>query len=206
MRAHTQSPATKAELVRLKHELLVSREGLELLERKRDSMMAEGLALLKRAKVLRLHVTENWVRIEQAWRETQSHTSLDKLKHLASLLEPLPTIEDSVKRWMSVTMASYLYQSPVLTPLAGVAQVDIRPEQLRGSLAKLLPELVELMNLETNTRRLAIALKQCHRKVNALTEVVIPDLEREKKRIEQRLEEKDREAIFQVKLLKARLS
>ena len=61
------------------------------------------------------------------------------------------------------------------------------------------------MALETSIRRIAAALKQCHRQVNALNQVVIPELAEEKTRIEQRLEEKEREAIFQVKRLKARL-
>jgi vacuolar-type H+-ATPase subunit D/Vma8 len=60
------------------------------------------------------------------------------------------------------------------------------------------------MNTETNIRRISIALKRCQRQVNALTEVVIPELSQERIRVEQRLEEKEREAIFQVKLLKAR--
>ncbi len=210
MRARHQRPSTKAELLRLKHELQVSREGLELLEHKRDSLMAEGLGLLKRAKPARLELTQAWQRIQTEWHKAQQRLAVEKMKQLAMQLEPLPPIggtanEAETRRWMSVEIAAYFCTPPKPEPLGSITEVDICVEQVRGWTAQLLPALVELMNMETNIRRIAVALKQCHRKVNALTEVIIPELEQEKTRIEQNLEEKEREAIFQVKLLKARL-
>jgi len=205
MQARHNLPATKAELVRLRQEIAVSQEGLELLEHKRDILMGEGLQLLKTAKQLRLQVTQRWGHIEKNWQDAVEHQNPASLKKLAEGLPVMPPLEGGMQRWMSVKMANFSCKVPRLGLLGAVSELDLRPEQVRGALAQLLPELVELMNTETNIRRIAIALKQCHRQVNALTQVVIPELEQEKVRIEQRLEEKEREAIFQVKLLKARM-
>ncbi len=205
MRTTGMRAATKAELVLIRGELRVSREGLELLERKRDKLMAEGMNLLKQAGPLRLQVTREWERIQRDWQDTLEYQSYHRLKAFAESVQQPPPLTGQNHRWMSVKMADFNYPKPKLEPLGSVIEIDIRPEQVRGATNKLIPELIQLMNLETSIRRIAVALKQCHRQVNALSQVIIPELVAEKSRIEQRLEEKEREAIFQVKLLKARL-
>ncbi|GGK56463.1 V-type ATP synthase subunit D [Amphritea balenae] len=198
-------PATKAELVSLKIELRVAQDGLDLLERKRDMLMAEGLKQLRQAKTLRQEVTKAWAVIHNNWQDTLEHESPHTLKRLAEAVEHSALPGDSNRRWMSVELAELSLEKQPLRLLGSISQVGIRPEQMRGMLAELMPDLVTLMSLETNIRRIADSLKQCHRQVNALNQVVIPELAQEKSRIEQRLEEKEREAIFQVKRLKARL-
>lgn len=198
-------PATKAELVSIKTELKVAREGLDLLERKRDMLMAEGLKQLRQAKTLRLQITQVWAQIQDHWQDTLEHESIQTLKRLAEAVEQPAPLQDGSRHWMSVELAELSQPKPTLKLLGSVTQVGIRPEQVRGKLGELMPELVKLMTLETNVRRIAAALKQTHRQVNALNQVIIPELAREKNRIEQQLEEKEREAIFQIKRLKARL-
>ncbi|MCW8331553.1 V-type ATP synthase subunit D [Photobacterium sp. SDRW27] len=198
-------PATKAELVSIKTELKIAREGLDLLERKRDMLMAEGLKQLRQAKTLRQQVTQAWAVIQNHWQDTLEHESFQTLKRLADAVEQPAPLQDNSHRWMSVELAELSLAKPAPKLLGSITQVGIRPEQVRGKLGELMPELAKLMTLETNIRRIAAALKQTHRQVNALNQVIIPELTREKNRIEQQLEEKEREAIFQIKRLKARL-
>lgn len=198
-------PVTKAELVSLKTELKVAREGLDLLERKRDMLMAEGMKQLKQAKTLRQQVTHAWTEIQNHWQGTLEHESFQPLKLLADAVEQPAPLQVNNHRWMSVELTDLSLPKQRLKLLGSVTQVGIRPELVRGKLADLMPELAKLMALETNIRRITAALKQTHRQVNALNQVIIPELAREKIRIEQQLEEKEREAIFQVKRLKARL-
>jgi V/A-type H+-transporting ATPase subunit D len=204
MRTTGMRAATKAELVLIRRDLQVAREGVELLERKRDKLMAEGMKLLKQAAPLRLQLTREWERIQHDWKDTLEYQSYHRLKTFAGSVQQAPPLAGQEQRWMSVKLADFNYPKPRLEPLGSVIEIDIRPEQVRGATNKLIPELIQLMNLETSIRRIAAALKQCHRQVNALSQVITPELVSEKSRIEQRLEEKEREAIFQVKLLKAR--
>lgn len=197
--------SSKAELVRLKAELKTAREGLSLLERKRDTLMNEAMNRLRQAKALRLELTRQWQPLWQQWCDTLTRERSQNLQRLASRLEPPVPPRDASRHWMSVLLAELSQELPVLAPLGSVTQVGLRPEQVRGTLAALLPRMVELMALETSVRRIAQALKRCHRQVNALDRMIIPELVREQTRVEQRLEEKEREAIFQIKRLKARM-
>ncbi|MFQ5581162.1 MAG: V-type ATP synthase subunit D [Mariprofundaceae bacterium] len=199
-----QRPVTKAELVRIREELHLSQTGLELLERKRDSLMAEGLQLLRQAKTLREKVTKEWGALKGMWDDALQTERFERLKTLAADVVQMQELEGKSRHWMSVELADYRCETLSLGLLGAVSDCGIRPERVRGALARLLPELLQLMCKETNLRRIARALKQCQRQVNALEQLLIPELCNERTRIEQRLEEKDREAVFQNKRLKAR--
>ena len=196
--------ATKSELIRIRAELSLSSEGLTLLERKRDSLMAEGMKLLKDAKAMRLGLTKEWKAVEKHWDEALITDHPDRLQQLAGGVTPLQPLQGKNSNWMSVNISDFQGEEPRFNVLGAVSDCTVRPEKVRSRVARLLPQLAQLMCIETNLRRIAYALKQCQRQVNALEHLLIPELQSEKKRIEQSLEEKDREAIFQTKRLKAK--
>ena len=197
--------ATKAELVKLRGEMAVAIEGLELLENKRDLLMREGMHQLKQAAMLRHELTQVWTRVVEMWRDCLQNEDDRRLAELAQEVEPLKMLQGDEKHWMGVHIASYEATRPRLQLLGAIFDCGVRPELVRGQLVRLVPDLVRLMNLETNVRRLSSALKRCQRQVNALKNVIIPDLRMQQKNIEQRLEEKERESLFQIKRLKARM-
>ncbi|WP_207063884.1 V-type ATP synthase subunit D [Motiliproteus sp. SC1-56] len=204
MPGQNQRPSTKAELVRLKAELKVARDGVGLLERKRDLLMAEGIARLREARAQRRALTADWETLWMHWEAARKQAHSARLGQLAARVAPLNRVADHSHPWMSTRRAAFQLTPHELDLLGTPSEVGIAPEQVRGELKSLLPPLLELMALETNVRRIAVALKRCHRQVNALNRVVIPELSAQRRRVEQRLEEKEREAIFQVKRLKAR--
>ncbi len=204
MRSTRHRPATKAELVRTRRELRVTREARELLVRKRDQLMAAALVELRKARDVRADLTPRWERLLTQWAEARSAQSTPLLGALALEVPAYAPLQGQPRRWMAVQLPEFTAPESIPDPLGGLREVDLRVEQVRGALNRLLPDLIRLMNLETAVRRLTQALRQCHRQVNALDEVIIPELERERRRIEQRLEEKERESIYHIKMLKGR--
>jgi len=69
---------------------------------------------------------------------------------------------------------------------------------------ELLPTAAHLAEIEVSCRRLATELQKTRRKVNALENIFIPEHRDTIRFIEAALEEKDREALFQLKRLKDR--
>jgi len=198
-------PSTKAELVKIRHEFETASSGLELLERKRDALMMEGIRQLKQARELRQQITGEWGLLEAMWEKCLQAESRGQLLLLSEAVRQQQPLQGSERRWMSVSLAEYDCKRPVLELFGAVSDCGLQPERVRGRLATLLPTLVQLMNLETGVRRIALALKRCQRQVNALNNVIVPELNDQKRRIEQRLEEKERESLFLVKRLKARM-
>lgn len=67
-----------------------------------------------------------------------------------------------------------------------------------------LERILRLAETERAAWHLAIELKKTQRRVNALESIFIPQYEETIRYIESRLEEAERETIFQMKLLKSR--
>jgi V/A-type H+-transporting ATPase subunit D len=198
------APASKAEFLRLREQLALSRQARELLEQKRDRLMAKALEELRAAAPLRRDLSERWRTVLELWRECLEEEGLDRLARLAKEVPELPDLDGEERRYLGVMLSDYSLARPELQPLGAVFDCGLKPERVRGLLADLLPDLVRLMNYETNVRRLAAALRRVQRQVNALEQVLIPEMEGEIKYIEQALEEKEREALFQTRRLKER--
>jgi V/A-type H+-transporting ATPase subunit D len=64
---------------------------------------------------------------------------------------------------------------------------------------------VDLAEIETTLWRLATELKRVQRRFNALDNLLIPQHEETVKYIEHTLEEKEREILFQMKRVKAKM-
>ena len=76
--------------------------------------------------------------------------------------------------------------------------------EVRQRVQRLLPALVRLAEVEVSCRRLAAELQKTQRKVNALEHIFIPLYRDTIHFIDASLEEKEREALFHLKRLKAR--
>ena len=199
-----QRPVTKAELVRIRLEFRLAREGVALLEKKRDRLMAMGMQRLRQSRELRIQLAQKWGRLEAMWRDALAAESRDRLERLAAQVPTAGQVREERDSWMSVDLVELQLADEPPGPLGGIVDCDYRTERARGALYVLLPELMRLMSLETQVRRIAAVLKRCHRQVNALNNLILPELAREERRITDSLEERDREALFQVKRLKAR--
>jgi len=204
MTARRQRPVTKAELVRIRQELRLAREGVDLLEKKRDRLMAMGMQRLRQARSLREHLTHEWEQLEKVWKQALAVEPEDGLRALAEKSPVAPPLDVKGESWMSVDLSEYSYAAGPPALLGAVMDCDYRTERARGALYALMPDLIHLMSLETQVRRIAAVLKRCHHQVNALNNLIIPELAHEERRIMDSLEERDREALFQVKRLKAK--
>jgi V/A-type H+-transporting ATPase subunit D len=194
--------ASKAEFLRLREQLALSRQARELLEQKRDRLMEKALEELRASARLRRDLTERWRAVLELWWDCLEEEGAERLARLSKEVPELPDLDGAECRYLGVMLSACSLARPELPPLGAVFDCGLKPERVRGLLADLLPDLVRLMNHETNVRRLAGALRRVQRQVNALEQVLIPEMEGEAKYIEQAIEEKEREALFQTKRLK----
>jgi len=199
----SRRPATKAELVRVRVELSIARESLGLLENKRDVLIARGIELLRDSARLRRGLAERWAEIEKLWVECLGREGMERLRSLSAGQQPGFDLHGREKPWMSVRLTQLSLEQYRPAPLGALFDCGLLPDQVRGLLASLLPDLLGLMSVETNIRRIASALRRCQHQVNALDYVILPNLEKERLQIGRCLEEKEREALFQIKRMKA---
>jgi V/A-type H+-transporting ATPase subunit D len=199
--------ATKSNLLRLRADLVFLRAGRDLLEQKREFLADALLAMEREARALREQVetalAAAWDQLAEAHAD-HGAAGLDRLALAAAPLAPVTLHERSL---MGVVVP--LVQAPVdetgapagLRATAGISggAADATASALRG----LAPRLLELAELDASCLRIARELASTRRKLNALEVVHVPAHEETIRFLADQLEEREREALFQLKRVRA---
>ena len=185
---------TKGFLIRLRERTRLLRSGVDALKMKRDQLVKESQSLLPDLK-RRVDIEK---RLEEAYkilRLAYAAAGPDEMRKAALLTMPLLT-EMRVRSVIGVevpeiTMREFgLATSPSLNAVV-IAAAKKFSDAIR--------ELMPLVNSEAKFERLAAALADTMRKVNALEKIIIPDHEAAIKYIEEALEEDALEEFLRVK-------
>ena len=187
---------TRMELTNLKRKLATARRGHKLLKDKRDELMRRFMELVRENKALRR-------RVEQKIEQANAHMALARsvmgdAEIEAALMVPMQQMEVDITECnvMSVLIPKYE------TSLRSSDEADIFPygfaftsAELDGTvqyLSDILPELLELAQLEKSCQLLAAEIEKTRRRVNALEHVMIPQYEETIRYITMKLDENER--------------
>lgn len=202
-----QVPATRSELLARRARLELAMRGRVLLEEKRDQLMAE---FRKAADVVLAEVGQ-----------------LDEISAGARRALAMAESADGPERVQAAALAARreLQISARETTVAGVRIAEIDYEPLgRGRFARgygavdgsahldraaaeyeaVVEQLLRVAAYELRLRRLSEEIGTTNRRVNALATFVIPQLEAEVRLILARLEERERQEIYRLKMIKER--
>ncbi len=197
-------PPTRSSLLRVRQDLRFAREGYEILDRKREQLTAELIPLAHSAETIEQEV---WKLMEAAYSAlAQARLTMGQERVEWAALAVNKTVDVHLKYRGVMGVAIPVIEAsgePPETPYSlgeTSATLDAASESFRAVL-KRLPELAELV---TSVWRLAGELRKTQRRVNALQYIFIPEYEETVTFITGVLEEREREDVFRLKLLKTR--
>jgi V/A-type H+-transporting ATPase subunit D len=186
---------TRMELTRLKRRLVVAVRGHKLLKDKRDEMVRQFMLLIKRNRELRQEV-EAALSVALGGfvlaRVAMTEESFDE-----ALLFPVREVELTLSKQniMSVYVPKIAYtekkREQSFFPY-GLLTTSAELDSATDKLASVLPQMVELAELEKTCNMLADEIEKTRRRVNALEYVMIPQLEETIKYIKMKLDENER--------------
>lgn len=201
-------PATKSTLLRLRADLEFLEAGRELLDQKREFLSAALLTFARDASALRERLESELRGTADALAEAHAALGDEGLRRLALAAAPLQPPEVRERSLMGVAVP--LVQPPAEkeaaagSPLAAApGEAGAAAAQVARRLRRLAEPLGELAALESCCLRLAAEVARTRRKLNALEVVHIPNHRETIRFIADRLEEREREALFQLKRVKA---
>jgi V/A-type H+-transporting ATPase subunit D len=201
----TDLPATKSTLLRLREHFGFVKSGHELLDQKRQVLLEELIDMFRDAGQLRRDLEASLAALYATLRDALLAGGRAPLD--AETLAPTGTQELHVRErsimGVTVPLLDLQITEPPgpptapgwTTPAAAVARHQVR--EMLGALAR-------VAEIEVSCRRVATELLKTQRKVNALENIFIPEYRDTIRFIESSLEEKEREALFQLKRLKHR--
>ena len=193
-------------LNQLKGRLKTARRGHKLLKDKRDELMRQFMDVVRRNKELRTKVEKGLTDAFASQQVASSIMSPEMLEQ--ALLYPRQSVELDMtyKNIMSVNVPRYKFQTRNNDPSEiypyGFAQTSGELDDALEKLEKVFRDMLEQAEVEKTMQLLAEEIEKTRRRVNALEDVMIPELEGNIKYISMKLEEN--ENATKVRLLKVK--
>lgn len=196
---------TRMEMIRKRAQIKLAEQGRDLLREKMDALIQEFFRIMEsvsdsREKLERIadsayrslliaQAVDDPVTLKSASFATKRHIALDiRGKNVMGV--PVPIIE---RERFSLTVMDRGY-----SPIGVSGRIDEATEKFESEIDL----IIALAETETALRRLGEEIQMNRRRVNALEQVLIPELKRQAKYIKITIEEREREDLYRLKKVK----
>jgi V/A-type H+-transporting ATPase subunit D len=200
--AREQIAPTKSNLLKTKERLEIAKEGYDLLEQKREILVAELMRKVELVKILERDLDK---RVETAYPCLKRMLVVAGRERANALSEGITYRYETREK----QVASAGMKIPGLEVQIPAIDLKYSPEKSFAECDETVIEFFELLKIcaelaaiRTIVWRLAREVKRTQRRVNALEKMIIPAASETKIYIESVLEERERDSFFTGKLLK----
>lgn len=199
-----QTVPTKGNLLATKKSLELSRTGFELLDRKRNILIREMMALIDRANAIQGKIDQTY---EDAYAALQrANITLGICGELSQTVPLDDGLHVAYRSVMGVEIPM-VSLTPRDVPIPfGLNATNIMLDDAYSKFNEVKRLTAELAEVENSVYRLADAIKKTQKRANALKNIMIPRFEETVKFITDALEEKEREEFSRLKVIKKQKS
>ncbi|MDR0443039.1 MAG: V-type ATP synthase subunit D [Treponema sp.] len=193
---------TKSNLIRVKERLTVAKEGYDLLEQKREILVAELMRKVEQVKILERNLDARAAKAYPCLKRMLVVVGREKAQRLAQNVSYRFEMREKQIIAAGMKLPGLEIRIPEAelkySPVNSFAECD----ETVLEFFELLRICTELAAIRTIAWRLAREVRRTQRRVNALEKLVIPTANDTKTYIESELEERERDSFFTSKLLK----
>ncbi len=203
-----QVRATRAEFLAKKKQIILARQGRDLLQEKRNALLQEFMRtaeqVMRGSDELENNVGESAAALALA----EALDGPEAVRSAAFAARAQVTLEVTGVNIMGVPVPRIETKSVARSSLDrgyGLSSVSSRIDAAAQAFETQLDLIIELAASEMRLRRLAEEIGRTTRRVNAMDNVLIPRLEAQRDYIHMVLEEREREDLFRLKRVKMKL-
>jgi V/A-type H+-transporting ATPase subunit D len=197
---------TKSNYLSLKRQLAFAEEGYDLLEQKRQILIFEMMSRLARANKLERAITESLPRAHAALHEATLDIGSAALDRAALGAKLDAELKLASQHLMGLTIPRVTFRAEPPGVPFGVGGTSANTDVAARRFAEVLPLLAELAELQNAVLRLARELRKTQRRCNALSKIFIPSYRETITYISGTLEERERESLNILKIIRDRLA
>ncbi len=202
--ARLQIAPTKSNLLAVKEQLVIAKDGYELLEQKREILVMELMQMVEKVKLLEADIDKQIARAYPSLKRMFMAVGRDRTERVSKTVSYDFTISEKHLVLAGMTFSSISVELPKRRLAYSYLNSFADCDKVMIDFFELLRLLTDMASIRTIVWSLAREVKKTQRRVNALDKQVIPQTQETKVYIESVLEERDRENIFVLKVLKAR--
>lgn len=193
---------TKGNLILAKNSLALSKQGFDLMDKKRNILIKELMELVDQAKDIQSQID---VTFRTAYAALQRANLDIGISYVQEISRTVP-VEDSIRIKTRSVMGTEIplveanesSGAPTYAYYGTKASLD----EAKAAFEKVKQLTIRLSAVENAAYRLAINIKKTQKRANALKNITIPKYEELTKSISNALEEKEREEFTRLKVIK----
>ena len=198
---------TKGNLILAKNSLALARQGYELMDKKRNILIRELMALIDQAKDIQSEID---VTFQTAYKCLQKANIELGISYVQEAGESIP-VEDSIEIKARSIMGTEIplvrfHKTEGEPPSYAFYSTKESLDQARAAFERVKELTIRLSMVENSAYRLAASIKKTQKRANALKNITIPSYSSLVRNITNSLEEKDREEFTRLKVIKRRRS
>lgn len=195
---------TRSNLIRIRKELQFSKEGYEILNRKREVLTTELIQMAHKAEELQTEVWRLLAEAYAAMEKAQLNMGRERVEWAALAANKTVEVQLKFRGIMGVSIPVIESKGAPAEMLYSLGDTNASLDEASSGFAKVTKLIPELSMVMTTVWRLATELRKTQRRVNALQYIFIPEYEETVSFIVSSLEEREREDTFMLKMLKNR--
>ena len=194
---------TKGNLIAAKNTLSLSRQGYELLDKKRNVLIREIMELNENAKGLQQNIDRVFSEAYAALQKANIEMGIANVERFSYGIPHEESVRIRSRSIMGVEIPVVGNEASVARdPSFGFVNTTSAMDEAYLRFNEVKELTVQLAMVENTAYRLAVNIKKTQKRANALKNVTIPKYEALVKKIMNTLEERDRDEFMRLKVVK----
>lgn len=197
---------TKTNLIKLQETLRITKQGHELLERKKLILSREYEKYVQDGKKLRQEVYDLMENGKELIRNANIDIGLDNLINISYGVKIDDYIDIKNVTLMGTEIPSVVHKQEIVKRNYGFFNTTNTVDEAVFIFNKIQEKLIELAIIENTIFRLEKSIEKVRTRSNALQNIVIPENQKQLKEISDKLDERDREEFARLKVVKKKMN
>ena len=194
---------TKGNLILAKNSLALSRQGFELMDKKRNILIREMMELIDQATDIQSQIDVTFRAAYAALQKANMEMGIAFVQQVSYTVPLEDSIRIKTRSVMGTEIPLVEYEEQLTnTPTYAYYSTKASLDEAKAAFEKVKELSIQLAGIENAAIRLAANIKKTQKRANALKNITIPKYEALTKDIQNALEEKEREEFTRLKVIK----
>jgi V/A-type H+-transporting ATPase subunit D len=195
---------TKGNLILAKNSLKLAKQGYELMDKKRNILMRELMELIDKAKDIQREIDTTFTSAYLSLQQANIEMGIVNVQELSNTIPEEDSIEIKQRSIMGTEIPLVEYDSTVSKPTYAFFETKLSLDEATKRFVKVKDLTIRLSMIENSAYRLATNINKTQKRANALKNITIPSYTTLVTKIQNALEEKEREEFTRLKVIKRR--
>lgn len=193
---------TKGNLILAKNSLALSKQGFDLMDKKRNILIKELMELVDQAKDIQSQIDVTFRTAYSALQRANLDIGISYVQEISRTVPVEDSIQIKTRSVMGTEIPLVQANESSNAPTYAYYVTKASLDEAKAAFEKVKQLTIRLSAVENAAYRLAINIKKTQKRANALKNITIPKYEELTKSISNALEEKEREEFTRLKVIK----